>query len=540
MTVASGGKNRTIWIVAAVAVVSLIAGIVLSNLVKSPAERAAEIAPPEAGLVTVPVESRTLSNDVTIRADVAYEDPTSLSIATGESGIVTGSVPAVGDTLDAGDVALEVFGRPVILLQGEIAAFRSFESGVSGPDVLQLKQALAAIGLDPGNLESNTYDQATANAVAALYKRVGYPAPTAGDPSMIKDLEDAVQSARDEVNRASQALTDAKNGKVPTAELASLNAQINIARGSVVFAEESRPACLKNPDLVRIGPNTGVDYCEFNDLSEREFNRDVMGPLRDSLTTAEAAKTDAINFASDTTEAQRALNEANRMLTSAQENLNSARAEQMTPLPLTEVVFAPALPRRVDSVHVTHAGYVEGPILSLSGATLRMSASASPADAKLLVEGATALAELPDGSTIEVTIETLDNSDGESTRTKVTFAFPELSPEQLEQLQWANLKVVIPVGSTSGDVMAVPMAALTQGPGGATRVEVERSPGNVELIEVKTGLSAAGFVEVTPVDGDLKVGDLVVIGIDKAPTASAGEDEKDSEPSEEETAEADE
>src|ERR1035437_4737154 len=165
-------SSRTIWTMAAVAVVSLASGLGLSQVIHSPAEVAADTAPPAAGLISVPVEMRALSNDVVLRGDAVYDDPASVTLETGDIGgpaVVTGHVPEVGTTIDSGSVVLEVTGRPVILLAGDVPVFRSLRAGVSGPDVLELKAALVALGISPGNPASDVYDAATAAAVAALY-----------------------------------------------------------------------------------------------------------------------------------------------------------------------------------------------------------------------------------------------------------------------------------------------------------------------------------------------------------------------------------
>jgi hypothetical protein len=46
-------------------------------------------------------------------------------------------------------------------------------------------------------------------------------------------------------------------------------------------------------------------------------------------------------------------------------------------------------------------------------------------------------------------------------------------------------------------------------------VQVENN-GNLEFIVVKPGLSADGFVEVTPVEGTLSPGQLVLVGYENA------------------------
>ena len=63
MSTVTGGR-RTIAVMAVVAVVCLAAGLGLSRLIVSPGEAAADAAPPTAGPITVPVESRVIANDV--------------------------------------------------------------------------------------------------------------------------------------------------------------------------------------------------------------------------------------------------------------------------------------------------------------------------------------------------------------------------------------------------------------------------------------------------------------------------------------------
>jgi hypothetical protein len=104
----------------------------------------------------------------------------------------------------------------------------------------------------------------------------------------------------------------------------------------------------------------------------------------------------------------------------------------------------------------------------------------------------------------------------------------ELTPEQVAALQGSNVRVTIPVSSTGGAVLAVPLAALTAGPGGESRLEVMGDDGTTTLVEVETGLAADGYVEVTGVDRDLAEGELVVIG--KSGGAAGSDDATTAEP----------
>ena len=88
-----------------------------------------------------------------------------------------------------------------------------------------------------------------------------------------------------------------------------------------------------------------------------------------------------------------------------------------------------------------------------------------------------------------------------------------MTDDQLAILRGTNVRVSIPVSSTDGEVLAVPLAALTAGAGGESRIEISTGDGEeTELIEVKTGLAAGGYVEITAVDGTIAEGDLVVVG----------------------------
>ena len=154
--------------------------------------------------------------------------------------------------------------------------------------------------------------------------------------------------------------------------------------------------------------------------------------------------------------------------------------------------------------------------MRVSGATLVISGSASKADAELLVEGAAAVIAMPDGSEHAATVtsvlpaEPAAGSTEPSGRYTVLLTPAELTPEQLAAVQGNNVRVSIPVSSTAGKVLAVPLAALTAGAGGESRVEISTGDGNeTRLVEVETGLAADGYVEVT---GDIAEGDLVVVG----------------------------
>jgi hypothetical protein len=82
-------------------------------------------------------------------------------------------------------------------------------------------------------------------------------------------------------------------------------------------------------------------------------------------------------------------------------------------------------------------------------------------------------------------------------------------------LEGVSLRLTIPVESTGGAVSVVPVSALFLAADGTSRVQVETN-GSLEFVEVIPGLSADGFVEVTPVDGTLSAGERVLVGYENS------------------------
>ncbi|MDF2916180.1 MAG: hypothetical protein K0S70_397 [Microbacterium sp.] len=480
-------RNRVLWISAAVAVVALVGGLLVGRFVMAPASAAADDAPAP-GLVTVPVEFGPLSNDVTIRGEVGFADPVEVKIDTSAiSGpaVVTGQVPALGAELTQLSVALEVAGRPVITLPGELPAYRTLRFGVSGPDVVQFKEAMRSVGIDAGDPADNVFDEQAANAVTALYAAVGYTGPESEE-----DGDSAVRAAQESVRSAEQALSAAR------AQLASAGRDGDaIARADLEVANARA--------VLQGARDNGASW-------------DEIVAAQNQVATAELAREQA-NAAPDTSSERAAVDAAASQLSQAQDDLARARQQALPALPAGEVLYLTELPRRVDAVTAERGSILSGAAMTVSGATVALNGSAAEADAKLLTVGSAATFALPDGAEHAATVTAVEPGTGGESRWKVSLEPAELTPEQISQLQGTNVRVTIAVGATAGDVLSVPAAALTAGPGGETRVEVvegdPRDPdARTRLVVVETGLSAGGAVEVRATEGELAEDDLVVVG----------------------------
>jgi peptidoglycan hydrolase-like protein with peptidoglycan-binding domain len=164
--------------VLAIALVIALAAIgwVAARQIRSPAQIAADTAPPAAAPISVRVDRRPLATKVIVRGTVRYGGRRSVELGSttlkSGSGVVT-DAPSLRATLGPGDVALAVDGRPAFVLPGAIAMHRDMKRGTRGPDVMQLEIALAGLGFPPGRVDG-VFDQATQGAVAAFYSSKGY------------------------------------------------------------------------------------------------------------------------------------------------------------------------------------------------------------------------------------------------------------------------------------------------------------------------------------------------------------------------------
>jgi phosphatidylserine decarboxylase len=496
-------------LIGVIAVVSLVLGVVLSRFVVSPAQLAAEARGPEAGPVTAPIEERVIQNVIITRADVTYADAVDVKVdTTGLAGpaVVTGHLPEVGATLEAGSVALEVAGRPLLVLPGDLPVYRTLHAGLSGPDVLELKAALASLGFDVGDAASDLFDAATAAAIDSLYRSAGY-----SSPALTPDAKRQLAGARETVRSASASVDQA---------VAALN---RAASGP------------EDSELVEADNAVRQAQRELDVALWRGDDETEIGRLRDALTLAETRRSELGNPA-DVSAEEASVDAARSQLADAQEALAEAETDALTVLPASEVVYLSSLPRRVDSVDVTRGTVATGTAMTVSGATLLLAGSASEGDAALLSSGMAASFTAADGSAYTATVATMELQKAQAgeeappsgeKRYDVSLQPQELDDATIERLRGSNVKVSITVQSTSGEVLAVPVAALTAGPGGESRIEVVAGEaagtgpadvgavtptGSTELVTVKTGLSAGGFVEISSDDPRVAADARVVVG----------------------------
>lgn len=150
------------------------AGWLAANTVVSPAQRAAAASPPPARDVVVEVQRGTLSETFTAQAVVGDARQTTVALMLGSepSSVVTSTGVAPGQPVAAGQVVVEVSGRPVFALPGAFPFYRDLAQGDVGPDVEQLQRGLRSAGYAVG--VDGEFGARTAAAVVSMVVRAGY------------------------------------------------------------------------------------------------------------------------------------------------------------------------------------------------------------------------------------------------------------------------------------------------------------------------------------------------------------------------------
>jgi hypothetical protein len=233
--------------------------------------------------------------------------------------------------------------------------------------------------------------------------------------------------------------------------------------------------------------------------------------------------------------------------------LDQARADLMieasqvgTKMPAGEMVFLPLVPTTITAVGAETGKTPADPAATVSSTNSQIRGRISASDADLVRVGTAVKIELRDVD-VETTgvVSKIEQNSGnqnggnqgggnqgggndQDSEGRLTLVVTPDDPSTLQDFIGYPVRLTITVSSTEGEVLAVPVAALSVGPDGEPRVEVERSSGDgpdaVEMVTVQLGLSADGYAEISPVGGaSLSEGDRVVVGTDTGRRGSGDE-----------------
>ena len=462
-------------------VTSVIVGVValsVSAVLLRPPQTLEERKPERTRLV-VPVERRTLVSTIVTRgtATSVGEVPVTCSPSLAGADTQVFTKPAeLGATLSEGAALAAVNGRPVLVLKGDTPAFRTMLPGTKGVDVTQLQDGLKRLGHAIGD-EGGVFGASTQQAVVKWYTDVGF---TADVPS--PDAAAALRTARDSVTMAETQLASARR--------ALQKAQAGPPRSAVLAAEQS-------VQLTRDAVKTATNATETA-AAKRQLE----------IALAQQRELKAV----DVDDQRAAVTTAEKLLARAKEDHAALAATTGVSVPFCEVVFLPELPVRVTQLAASGSDPVGGePVGSGAWATvasgdLLLRGNLSAAESALITVGGTVRFRA-DGQTEDraATVTKVYVEDGQNR--------VDITPEEAlgSDAQGRSFRVALDVGSTDGEVLVVPVAAVVGSAGGLARVQKADGDRTVE-VEVRAGLVAGGDVEIVPVDADALIeGDEVVV-----------------------------
>jgi putative peptidoglycan binding protein len=566
--------KRTIALAAALGfAAALAAGAwVAGSHIESPADAAARTAPPTPSPILVPIEQRVLSSNIVTRGKARFGLPRPVSIPPSSlkptAGLIA-TLPLRNTQIGEGGVLFTASGRPVFALRGNIPAYRDLAPGISGDDVRQLEHSLMRMGLDPGPLDG-TYDQQTSAAVAKLYKLRGWEpfGPTrdqvAGLVALERDWGDANKSKLATAAAAAAAALSVESARATaehtyrgaSAELAARRADsvkfgvssardisqaVASERAKAEYANSAAAAELKaqlaeralivldprQPETARASAEAKLEVARAavnrtkleGELAIQVAEREAM-LAAERISLSEAAVRSArlegekaVQAAIDAqkiaeVEAKSIAERADRLAS----ELSTARSKLGVQIPVDEIAFIPAFPVRVEEVTGVVGAPATGSVLSVTDNQLAVDSSLALDQAPLVKPGMpVAIDEQALGVKATGVVESIANTPGTRGVDGYHIYMEVRVTKTSSKFEGFSVRLTIPIESTKGAVIAVPVSAVSLSADGTSRVQVQNNNA-LEYIVVKPGLSADGYVEISPVQGTLRPGQLVVVG----------------------------
>ncbi|MCF2131267.1 HlyD family secretion protein [Strepomyces sp. STD 3.1] len=452
------------------------------QMIKSPAQVVADSQAPAPDVLTAPVEWRTLKNTVVLRGTVTADQSVSVTpAASDQEGVVAPVVTKIpvkaGSSVQAGQLLMEVSGRPVFTLKGALPVYRDLRPGAEGEDVAQLQRALRASGHGTGADTAGHFGAGTKTALRSLYSSLGYESVQATD-----DDGEGLQAAEKAVKQATRNLEDAR-------------------------------------DVARTPQPENSSASDGSEAGGTKANG-----------TAASGATDAWQIGASG-DGRRAVERAAEDLADAQRELEEVRAASGPMLPASEVVFLSDFPARVDRITAVVGSQPDESVMTLSAGRLEVHGylqdhqnglvrAGQPVEIRsesrsLAVPGRVrSVADSPNQGGVDVSSGAADQS-GQGTDSPRGYLMVVEPDEALDgQLVGENVRLTIEAASTDGRALVVPVTAVSAGADGRTTVTVADGADRRRRVEVRTGTDGDGSVEVVPVGGGrLEKGDRVVTGI---------------------------
>ncbi|MGW4408235.1 peptidoglycan-binding protein [Nonomuraea sp. NPDC004702] len=339
----------------------------------------------------------------------------------------------------------------------------------------------------------------------------------AGDAAGVEAAESAVRAAEERLLAAEQELAQARATPTTGPTTGPTTAPTTGPTTGATAAPGSAPTAGSPADTrlleLRVA-NARADLAAARSALERA--RAEAGAARAKrlagLEKAVRAAREAVAVAEQALRQARQLSPARLKVANARSDLAAARAllaefsrTYGTTVPPGEIVFLPRLPVRLDKPAVKAGEPVDKAVATVTGAGFVVSGSVDAAEAERVKAGLAASIETDSGTTVPGTVTAVAGRDAKGA---VPVTVTPASAKGLRALAGQPVTVRVTIGATGGEVLVVPVAAVVTAADGRARVRVETAPGRTEEVQVRTGLSADGAVEVT---GDLRPGERVVV-----------------------------
>ncbi|MFN8638058.1 MAG: peptidoglycan-binding domain-containing protein [Dehalococcoidia bacterium] len=366
-------------------------------------------------------------------------------------------------------------------------------------------------------------------AVAAL------KAPPKTTPSTATEISAAQAdvNAKQSLAHAQQSGTDALNvaiaGGDPLAiSVAQANLDAAMAAGSTELTAKQR-----NLDKVREGtPGTVATPAEIataeRELATAKANQEVVRLsttrlLNDAQAAAALARSEASKAAAAVQSAEAAIASSSaaadvraRSVSAVASELDNARRRAGIQVPANEILFLQSVPVRVAEVGVIRGQEASGVFMTVTDSTVAIDGSLPIESFSLIKQGMTVAIDEPQlGIKAEGVVRRIAPAPGTDGVDAFHVYFEVVVDRAPPSLVGASVRLTIAIERSGGNVLAVPVSALSLAPDGSTRVQRSDASGTLTAVKVTAGLSASGYVHVTPVEGTLRAGDLVVVGFEQ-------------------------
>jgi hypothetical protein len=177
-----------------------------------------------------------------------------------------------------------------------------------------------------------------------------------------------------------------------------------------------------------------------------------------------------------------------------------------------EAVFLPNLPLRVSEIKTKLGIEPTEALLTITDSTVSVDGGLTLDEARLVKTGMEIRVDEPAlGIATRGTVTEVADRPGTKGVDSFHVYFAASVENAPQSLVGSSVRLTIPISSTQGPVLAVPVSAVYLEPDGKS--SVRRSVNDdVEVIPVQPGVSSDGYVAVTSADGALKAGDMVLVG----------------------------